>query len=343
MQAIVLSAPSNPRRFHKPTNKQTSTRTRLPFPSLPSSSTSSPVAHRTAGCATTRTRLAVHGRRSFRTDGTFANVRRCVMGTEPNPIGRELKTRDDDDDETEAKMTKQEAVAMLGEALRKTERGVDVHVVYVPEKKKEGSLERWVDGNVTNEAVEPCVRELPAHDKDMRFLPEDLRGVPVMAPVKNKCGAEKRKREVSFPSLEGKLVLEPEEEENLARREAEQSEKIKKSLPPGWQVKAKLRRSGPSAGQAFHYSFISPDKQYRCPSFARVKGYLMEVATVGRQAHAANQTDGNDDHCSSCLKEGELVCCDTCPASWHLECLEERKEDVGAKFYCPNCVFCNQR
>ena len=337
MQATVLSAPSNPPRFHTHAHAIVPSFLFL-FLYLHAIGAS----HGWRCDHTHASPRAVATVHSFRFD--HHNERRFVMETEPSkPTGRKWETRDEDEDVTKAKMTKDEAVAMLGEALRKTERGVDVHVVYVPETNLEGDAERWKNGKETYETAEPCVRELPAHDKDMRFLPEDLRGVPVMAPIKNKSGAEKRKREAPFPSLDGKLVLDPEEEENLAAREADQTERIRKLLPPGWEVKAKLRRSGRSAGQAFHYSFISPDKQYRCPSFARVKGYLMEMAMLGRQAHAANQTDGNDDHCSCCLKEGELVCCDTCPASYHLECLGKKEEDIGDKFYCPNCVFCTER
>eukprot|EP00963_Diacronema_lutheri_P007491 scaffold649_cov347-Pavlova_lutheri.AAC.130 len=189
---------------------------------------------------------------------------------------------------------------------------------------------------------ESQVREIPEHDRDMRFLPVELRGIPVMAPARKNGGGDKRKREVEVLPMGQRLVVGPEEQERMEEREANQSEKVRKSLPPGWQVRAKLRRSGPSAGQAFHYSFISPDRKFRCPSFARVKAYLIEHARISREAHAANKSDGNDDHCSSCLKDGELVCCDGCPSSWHLECLEKGKEEIGSTFYCPNCVFCKQ-
>ncbi|KAJ3156387.1 hypothetical protein HDU89_004169 [Geranomyces variabilis] len=31
----------------------------------------------------------------------------------------------------------------------------------------------------------------------------------------------------------------------------------------------------------------------------------------------------NDDHCSACLGRGQMVCCDTCPRAFHLNCVEE--------------------
>lgn len=246
-------------------------------------------------------------------------------------------------------MSKHEAIELLGEVLRKTTKGTDVHVVYLPEKSQVDHMQKqevWAGVNEkaeTGEQVEESqVREIPEHDRDMRFLPVELRGIPVMAPARKNGGGDKRKREVEVLPMGQRLVVGPEEQERMEEREANQSEKVRKSLPPGWQVRAKLRRSGPSAGHAFHYSFISPDRKFRCPSFARVKAYLIEHARISREAHAANKSDGNDDHCSSCLKDGELVCCDGCPSSWHLECLEKGKEEIGSTFYCPNCVFCKQ-
>jgi len=35
-----------------------------------------------------------------------------------------------------------------------------------------------------------------------------------------------------------------------------------------------------------------------------------------------------DDHCRICHRLGDLLCCETCPAVFHLECVEPPMEDV---------------
>lgn len=49
----------------------------------------------------------------------------------------------------------------------------------------------------------------------------------------------------------------------------------------------------------------------------------------------------NLSHCLSCLGDGDLVCCDRCPASYHLRCHEPplEEEDIPAKgkWFCHRC------
>ncbi|GAQ80680.1 hypothetical protein KFL_000590330 [Klebsormidium nitens] len=46
--------------------------------------------------------------------------------------------------------------------------------------------------------------------------------------------------------------------------------------------------------------------------------------------------DGNDDLCRVCGDGGELICCDACPATFHLSCMS--LEDLpDGNWYCPSC------
>ena len=57
----------------------------------------------------------------------------------------------------------------------------------------------------------------------------------------------------------------------------------------------------------------------------------------------------NRDHCNACKDGGNLICCDNCPRSFHIErCLqryckkhnlvyEEPKQDSDEPWFCPRC------
>ncbi|VDO79733.1 unnamed protein product [Onchocerca flexuosa] len=49
----------------------------------------------------------------------------------------------------------------------------------------------------------------------------------------------------------------------------------------------------------------------------------------------------NSQFCSSCMEGGELLCCDRCPASFHLMCHEppiERSSIPSGKWLCNRCT-----
>jgi N-acetylglutamate synthase-like GNAT family acetyltransferase len=46
--------------------------------------------------------------------------------------------------------------------------------------------------------------------------------------------------------------------------------------------------------------------------------------------------DWNDDLCRVCRDGGELICCEGCPAAFHLECIGLKEVPEG-DFYCPSC------
>lgn len=59
------------------------------------------------------------------------------------------------------------------------------------------------------------------------------------------------------------------------------------------------------------------------------------------QQHQANlgAQDENDDYCSSCGGNGELVCCDGCTRSFHLTCVDPPMEEghLPDEWYCHVC------
>ena len=47
----------------------------------------------------------------------------------------------------------------------------------------------------------------------------------------------------------------------------------------------------------------------------------------------------NRDHCSVCRDGGDLLCCDRCPKSFHLDCIGLKEEDVPEdSWYCKKCM-----
>ncbi|KAH9113567.1 hypothetical protein AeMF1_012253 [Aphanomyces euteiches] len=51
------------------------------------------------------------------------------------------------------------------------------------------------------------------------------------------------------------------------------------------------------------------------------------------------EVDTNLDFCSLCKDDGDLVCCDICPRSFHLACLEMTEDDLpDGDWQCPECT-----
>ena len=54
--------------------------------------------------------------------------------------------------------------------------------------------------------------------------------------------------------------------------------------------------------------------------------------------------DDNEDQCEMCGNGGELLCCDGCPAAFHLYCLEPKMKTIPKDdWYCPQCVARQER
>ncbi len=65
-----------------------------------------------------------------------------------------------------------------------------------------------------------------------------------------------------------------------------------------------------------------------------------------RQVQIAGKTFINEDFCLQCWDGGSLVCCDLCPASYHLKCIGLTKQDLsGFKWICPQhqCFDCDRK
>ncbi len=49
------------------------------------------------------------------------------------------------------------------------------------------------------------------------------------------------------------------------------------------------------------------------------------------------------DYCNKCKDGGELLCCDSCPLAFHLNCLSPPMEAIpGGHWECPRCVVRRQ-
>ena len=58
---------------------------------------------------------------------------------------------------------------------------------------------------------------------------------------------------------------------------------------------------------------------------------------TSRQA-AQEESDGSHDVCVLCGSGGNLLCCDACPATYHVRCVGESNRAMGAsEWLCPEC------
>ncbi len=51
------------------------------------------------------------------------------------------------------------------------------------------------------------------------------------------------------------------------------------------------------------------------------------------------ERDGNTDMCCLCNQGGSLLCCDRCPASYHMRCIGEQAKSLPeGEWACPECA-----
>eukprot|EP01018_Ginkgo_biloba_P023275 Gb_06644 [translate_table: standard] len=62
-----------------------------------------------------------------------------------------------------------------------------------------------------------------------------------------------------------------------------------------------------------------------------------ESHKVGERVIEVDENDQNDDTCGLCGDGGDLICCDKCPSTFHLDCLELKSLPEG-NWYCMDCT-----
>jgi hypothetical protein len=91
---------------------------------------------------------------------------------------------------------------------------------------------------------------------------------------------------------------------------------------------------------------LSASKAWFCPSCIKKNAGEEEEEEEEEESSAMNsdasteesgaESDANDDFCWKCKKSGDLLCCDTCPKSYHLACLGIKRIPRG-EYSCPRC------
>jgi SNF2 family DNA or RNA helicase len=86
----------------------------------------------------------------------------------------------------------------------------------------------------------------------------------------------------------------------------------------------------------------APDGEWFCPQCEKDGVAASKKAQVAEaQAKAAIDQDGINhlEFCFVCKDGGELLCCETCPQSYHTDCLNPQLSKIPAhEWYCPRCT-----
>ncbi|KAK3692746.1 hypothetical protein B0T22DRAFT_495795 [Podospora appendiculata] len=83
----------------------------------------------------------------------------------------------------------------------------------------------------------------------------------------------------------------------------------------------------------------SPMKKKSGPSAGIPRASGERSSPVGNGGGAIAKEDDNDDYCSSCGGNGELICCDGCTRSFHLNCVDPPliQDSMPVEWYCNVC------
>ena len=86
------------------------------------------------------------------------------------------------------------------------------------------------------------------------------------------------------------------------------------------------------------YPFCGPDVRIT------VLSLLVDILLATNSVREALLSEGNilhEDHCRVCNRLGELICCETCPAVYHLGCIDpplKEDDDPPDDWKCPICM-----
>ncbi|XP_076158076.1 chromodomain-helicase-DNA-binding protein 4a [Alosa pseudoharengus] len=101
--------------------------------------------------------------------------------------------------------------------------------------------------------------------------------------------------------------------------------------------------------RAYHMVCLDPDMEkapegtWSCPHCEK-EGIQWEAREEGSEAEeeieaAAEEDDHHMEYCRVCKDGGELLCCDSCPSSYHIHCLNPPLPEIpNGEWICPRCL-----
>ncbi|CAH2319710.1 chromodomain-helicase-DNA-binding 5 isoform X1 [Pelobates cultripes] len=85
----------------------------------------------------------------------------------------------------------------------------------------------------------------------------------------------------------------------------------------------------------------APEGKWSCPHCEK-EGIQWEPKEDDEEEEEVGEEEEEDDHmefCRVCKDGGELLCCDTCPSSYHLHCLNPPLPEIpNGEWLCPRCT-----
>ncbi|KAG8434244.1 hypothetical protein GDO86_012570 [Hymenochirus boettgeri] len=85
----------------------------------------------------------------------------------------------------------------------------------------------------------------------------------------------------------------------------------------------------------------APEGKWSCP-YCEKEGIQWEPKEDDEEEEDGLEEEEDDDHmefCRVCKDGGELLCCDTCPSSYHLHCLNPPLPEIpNGEWLCPRCT-----
>ncbi|KAK9156146.1 hypothetical protein Sjap_003626 [Stephania japonica] len=108
-----------------------------------------------------------------------------------------------------------------------------------------------------------------------------------------------------------------------------------KMIDRNWVTKRKRKRHLPGPDQASGKESVSlSSESQRNNAFGRLKN----ESSMLQSPHKKKGNDGYYFECVVCDLRGNLLCCDSCPRTYHLQCLNPPlKRAPPGKWQCPNC------